>query len=50
MQIVNFLHFHFTRPLSQTIILGQQLGLGKILPHRPVIRNGNDAGKNFSWP
>ena len=50
MQIVNFLHFHFTKPLSQPIIFAQQLGLGKILPHRPVIRNGNDAGKNFSWP
>ena len=50
MQIVNFLHFHFTNPLSQPIILAQQLALGEILPHRPVIRNGEDAGKNFSWP
>ena len=50
MQIVNFLQFHFTSALCQPIILAQQLGLGEILSHRPVIRNGEDAGKNFSWP
>ena len=50
MQIVNFLHFHFTSPLSQPIMLTQQLGLDETLPHCPVIRNGEDAGKNFSWP
>ena len=50
MQIVNFLHFHFTNPLGQPIILAQQLGLGEIKPHRPETRNGEDAGKNFSWP